>query len=48
MGDNTLYIVKGQYRIPCSFAYKLACTDDKFSITVILWKRKNVFDNFIE
>ena len=27
--------------IPCSFAYKVACVDNKFSKNVVLYRRKN-------
>ena len=34
------YTAKYQDHSPCSFAYKLACIDDKFSKDVVLYKGK--------
>ena len=39
---------KYQDHIPCSFAYKLVCVDDKFSKDVVLYRGKNTVENFIE
>ena len=39
---NTSYTEKYQSHIPYSFAYKLACIDDKFNKPVILYRGKNV------
>ena len=38
--DNTLYTEKEQDHIPCSFACKILCLDDRFSKPVVLYKRK--------
>ena len=46
--DNTLYTEKEQDHIPCSFACKILCLDDKFSKPVVLYKRKNATCRFIE
>ena len=35
------YTKKHQDRIPCSFAYKYVCIDDKFSKPVVLYRGKN-------
>ena len=42
------YTSKYQDHIPCSFAYKLVCIDDKFSKDVILYRGKNVIIKFIQ
>ena len=38
--SNGLYTEKYQEHIPCSFAYKVACVDNKFSTKVVLYKGK--------
>ena len=42
------YTRKYQDRIPCSFAYKLVCVDDKFSKNFVLYRRKNAVCKFIK
>ena len=39
---------KYQDHIPCSFAYKLVCVDDKFSKPIILYRGENAAYKFIE
>ena len=34
--------------IPCSFAYKLVCVDDKFSEPIVVFRGKNVAYEFIK
>ena len=34
--------------IPCSFAYKIVCSDDKFTKPTIIYRGKNVADEFIK
>ena len=46
--DNNSYTAKYQTHIPCSFAYKVACVDDKFSKPVVSYRGKNVVYRFIE
>ena len=46
--NNTSYTKKYQRHIPCSFAYKVACVDDKFSKPVVLYRGKNAINRFIE
>ena len=46
--DNTSYTKKCQDHIPCSFAYKVACIDDKFNKPSVLYRVKNSFNKFIE
>ena len=45
---NTSYTEKYQDHIPCNFAYKLICIDDKFSKPVVLHRGKNPVNKFIE
>ena len=46
--DNASYTEKYQKHIPCSFAYKVVCVDDKFSKPVVLCNGKNVINKFIK
>ena len=46
--NNASYTEKYQYHIPCCLAYKVVCTDDKFSKPAVLYKRKNAVNIFIE
>ena len=39
---------KYQNHIPCSFAYKLVCVDDKFSKPIIVFRGENAAFKFIE
>ena len=39
-GNNASYAKKYQRHIPCSFAYKVLCIDDRFSKTVVLYRGK--------
>ena len=45
---RTLYTEKDQKHIPCSFAYKFVCVDEKFSKPVALYREKNGINRFIE
>ena len=45
---NTSYTEKYQHHIPYSFAYKVACIDDKFSKLAALYRGKNAVNRFIE
>ena len=38
--NNISYTEKYQDHIPCSFAYKVVCIDDKFSKPVVLYRGK--------
>ena len=42
------YTKKYQDHIPCSFAYKLICVDDKFSKSIIFYRVENAAYKFIE
>ena len=46
--DYFSYTSKYQDHIPCSFAYKLVCVDDKFSKDVVLYRGKNAVFKFIQ
>ena len=46
--DCFSYTKKYQDRIPCSFAYKLVCVDDKFSKDVVLYRGKKAVFKFIQ
>ena len=39
---------KNQDHIPCSFAYKLVCVDDKLSKPIFVYRSKNAAYKFIE
>ena len=47
-GENASYAEKYQSHIPCSFAYKLVGTDDKFRKPIVLCRGRNTIDKFIE
>ena len=46
--DCFSYTRKYQDHIPCSFAYKLVCVDDKFSKDVVLYRGKHAVFRFIK
>ena len=46
--NNGSYTEKYQDHIPCSFAYKLLCVDNKFSKDVILYRGKMLFTNLLK
>ena len=46
--NNTSYTEKYQKHIPCRFAYKVVCIDDRFSKPVVLYRSKNAVTIFIE
>ena len=41
--DCFSYTSKYQDHVPCSFAYKLVCVDDKFSKDVVLYRGKKCY-----
>ena len=43
----TQIIVHTQDHIPCGFAYKVVCVNNKFSKKVVLYSEKNAVCNFI-
>ena len=42
------YSKKYQDHIPCSFAYKLVCDDDKFTELIVVFRGKSAVYEFIE
>ena len=46
--NNGSYTEKYEDHIPCSFAYKVVCVDNKFSKDVVLYRGKNAAYKFIE
>ena len=46
--NNTSHTEKYQAHIPCSFAYRLVCFDNRFSKSVVLYRGKNAVYRFIE
>ena len=42
------YTEKYQDHVPCSFAYKVICIDDKFSKPVVLYREDNAVHKFIQ
>ena len=46
--NNTSCTEKYQKQIPCSFAYKVVCIDNKFSKKFVLYRGKNAVNRFIE
>ena len=43
-----LLIPKSINKIPCSFAEKVVCIDDRFSKKIVLYRGKNAVNKFIE
>ena len=43
-GKDSSYTEKYQDHIPCSFAYKVDCIDDKFRKSVVLYRGKNAIN----
>ena len=46
--NNGSYTEKYQVHVPCSFAYKVVCVDNKFSKDVVLYRGKIAAYKFIE
>ena len=42
------YTAKYQDHIPCSYAYKLVCVDDKYSKDIVFYRGKNAVYKFIQ
>ena len=42
------YLKKYQDHIPCSFAYKLVCVDDKFTKPIVVFRGENAAYEFIK
>ena len=46
--DCFSYSAKSQDHIPCSFAYKLVCVDDKYNKDLVCYRGKNAVFKFIQ
>ena len=46
--NNVTYTEKYQDHIPCSFAYKVVCIDNKFRKDIVLYRGKNAAYKFVE
>ena len=46
--NNSSHTEKYQYHIPCSFAYKVICVNNKFCKKVVLYRGKNAVYRFIK
>ena len=46
--NNTSFDEKYQDHIPCSFGYKVVCTDNNFCKKVVLYRGENAVYRFIE
>ena len=46
--NNSSYTEKNQPHIPCSFAYKVGCIDNKFNKKIVLYRGKYAVYKFIE
>ena len=46
--NDRSYNEKNEDHIPCSFAYKVVCVDNKFSKKVVLYRGKNAVYRIIE
>ena len=46
--NNDSYTEKHQDHVPCSFAYKVVCVNNRFSKSVVLYRGKNAANRFIE
>ena len=45
--NNGSYTEKYQDHIPCSFAYKVVCIDNKVSKRVVIYRGKNSLEQFL-
>ena len=46
--SNSSYTKKYQNHVPCSFAYKVVCVDNKFSKKIVLYRGKDAVYEFIK
>ena len=46
--NNSSYTEKYQDHVPCSFANKVVCVDNKFSKEIVLYRGKDVVNKFIK
>ena len=47
-GSNSSYTTKYQNHVPCRFAYKLACVDNKCSKKIVLYRGKDAVYEFVK
>ena len=47
INNDILYTRKYQDHIPCSFAYKVVCVDNKYSKKIVLYRGRNAVNKFI-
>ena len=45
--DDISYTRKYQDHVPCSFAYKVVCVDNRFSKKIVLYRGRNAVNKFI-
>ena len=48
VNDAISYTRKYQEHVPCSFAYKVVCVDNKFSKKIVLYKGENAVCVFVK
>ena len=48
INDDISYARKHQDHVPCSFAYKLLCVDNKYSKNIVLYRGKIAVNVFIK
>ena len=46
--SNSSYTRKYQNHVPCSFAYKVVCVDNKYSKKINLYRRKDAVNRFVK
>ena len=46
--DEVSYTKKYQYHIPCSFAYKVVCIDNRFTKPTVVYRGENAAFEFIK
>ena len=46
--DDVFYTRKYQDRVPCNFAYKVVCIDNKYSKKIVLCRGKDAVNKFIK
>ena len=42
------YTKKSHEHVPCSYAFKVVCIDDRFSKSIVVYRGKNAADEFIK
>ena len=47
INNDISYTRKYQNHIPCSFAYKVVCVDNKYSKKIVLYRGRNTVNKFI-